>query len=391
MLRTSSDALISITTNGYLLSEENLDRLAVLDPVEISLSVNAVTPHLRERLMGGRHEVGLAALERLARRRIRTSVSLVAWPTVDFDEMERVLLYADQFHARSLNVIGGGYTQYFPNPPVFPVPEFWEAAVRRLAPLRTKLRTPLIFQPRLFEESVLYAKLGEARVIGINPGSPASRCGLLIGDVIQAVNGEPVATRAQCSSLLALLRDRRDPNAKITVARDGLLLDIDLAQGLPDEPLYLYGLPLNDRFGIHLIAGGIPISAIRQIYRLIRVYKASRVVLVTSEVVRPLLAAMLEEFSFLLGSRSAEIYLLVPACAFYGGNIILGDLLVVEDILDAIRGHVALSDPPPDLILVPSASFNYGGWLRDIKGQPFELLRRGSPIPLELIMAPNFE
>lgn len=390
-LREISDRPICITTNGYLLNDEMLNKLQALDPIEVSLSLNAVTPSTRQSLMGGRHLPGLEALSKLAARRIRTTVTLVAWPTVSYEELERVIRYSDQFHARTINVILGGYTKYFPDPAKFEVPRYWEETVQRLAPLRAELRTPFVIQPRLFEEQVFFEQLGEPRIIGISPYSAASWADLRIGDIVRRVGEIPVLSRPHCNSLLALLREASDTPARLTVERAGELIDVELPRSYPDESKYLYGLPYNDRFGIFLLAGGIPVSAIRQIFRLVNLYHARNPVLITSLVVRPLVERALEEFAFLAQDQEVEFTLLEPRCQFYGGNIVLGDLLVVDDLLLALREHLATSPTPPDLVLVPTASFNYGGWFRDIKGQPLELLRRALPLPVEPIVAANFE
>ena len=68
----------------------------------------------------------------------------------------------------------------------------------------------------------------------------------------------------------------------------------------------------------------------------------------------------------------------------------MGDMLVLDDFYGFIEQYLA-NNTQTDLILLPSGPFNHGGWLRDMKGQPFRLLQRGFDIPIELIKAPYFE
>ncbi|MDR5759691.1 radical SAM protein [Caballeronia sp. LZ035] len=54
-IRKSTSTPMSITTNGYALTEDCVVFLKSLEPIEISLSLNAVSPDVRKRLMAGRH------------------------------------------------------------------------------------------------------------------------------------------------------------------------------------------------------------------------------------------------------------------------------------------------------------------------------------------------
>jgi hypothetical protein len=59
---------------------------------------------------------------------------------------------------------------------------------------------------------------------------------------------------------------------------------------------------------------------------------------------------------------------------FFGGNICLGDLLVVEDFARLIERELGRR-PRPDLIVVPSSPFSR--WGRDLRGHSrMELVRR---------------
>lgn len=380
---------IALTTNGYLLSDEVLDRLQALEPIEISLSLNAVTPNVRKRLMGGRYLAGLESLEKLHRRRIRTSVTLVAWPSVAISEMESTIRWADQFDVRCINVILGGYTRLFPNPPAFEPFEYWSEVVDALAPLRAELRNALIIQPRVFEERRQNRSVGEAWVTGVVPRSRAHRAGMRFGDLITAINGNRVASRLQCEGALGWLAEKQASVARIEVFREGSPLELTIELG-DEDPDYLYGLPRNDRLGIFLVASGIPLSAFQQIYRIADYYSANRVGIVTSKVCHDLVVELLQQSAF-LSDRPIHFELIVPDNEYYGGNIILGDLYTVTDIRRCVERLLERDAHSIDLLLVPSASFNFGGWWRDISGEPFLTLQSTLPIPVEMIISGNFE
>ena len=121
-----------------------------------------------------------------------------------------------------------------------------------------------------------------------------------------------------------------------------------------------------------------------------KAYRARHVLLFSSAVVSPLVDQMLAEWSGLGTVPDARIVTVAPENRYYGGSIVLGDLLTVEDLTYAYEAY-ARRNGQPDLVLVPSAPFNSGGWLRDIRGTSFFALRSALPAPCELIMADNFE
>ncbi|MDR5759692.1 PDZ domain-containing protein [Caballeronia sp. LZ035] len=261
-----------------------------------------------------------------------------------------------------------------------------------MVPLRRQLRTPLLLQPRLFEEQVTQTELGAAKITGVIPNSPAWLAGIEVDDVIERVNGRRVLSRPQCESLLALCRESEPCEVSLQLRRGDDRIEISISEShceLRDD--YIYGFPYNDRFGIYLIAGSIPAAALDQIFKYIEFYRARKIILITSHVVAPLLAKLLEDYRFRLECHEVSIDLIIPENRFYGGNIVLGDLFVVEDIASAIQRHLKDANETPELVLVPSASFNYGGWWRDIKGQPFLFLQKMFNFPVHPVVASYFE
>lgn len=391
-LRTvSPNDLISLTTNGYTLDDSTVERLVALDPVELTVSVNASTPAARQRVMGGRAELGINGVRRLHERGLRVTATLVAWPEVPIDELIQTIELVDELNVRIIDVILGGYTRLFPNPPVFDPQHYWASTVRELTPLRRRLQHPLIIQPGMFTQSLLHPDdLNGAHVAGISPMSPASEAGLAIGDLIEQVNGVPVMSRPHCLSLLGTARDDERAICVLDVRREGgSPMTIELGHEAASED-YLYGPPVNDRFGVFLEASGITVSAMRHLFRMINHADADHVVVVTSHVVRPHFEAMLRAWSFLCRAQPTRIESLVPENRYYGGNIVLGDLFTVEDIVSSIKDYID-REGKPDLVVVPSASFNYGGWLRDIRGTPFRHLQRSLDVRCELLISDNFE
>ena len=388
-IRKASPKCISITTNGYMLSESNLLRLKALSPVDISLSLNAKDLDVRKWLMGGSFRKGLEALPLLDKHKIPCAVTIAAWPRVPIEEIIETVRYADQFNVRSISVLLGGHTKLFPNPPDYPIPGYWNYVIDRLAPVRTTLQTPFILQPRLYEEQYRFGEsLGRCRVTGVSKFSPASFAGMRIYDEIVAINGKNLTTRNECLGMLALYRERNE-DAVLTISRETSTLDVKLKCDAEGDR-YIYGRPFNDRFGIHLIGENIRLASVREIFARVRFHKAKKVLFLTSLVVRPFLSQLIQELGFLCANEEVEFDLQIPPNCFLGGNIVMGDMLVLDDFFSFIDDYLS-SNLDIDLVLLPSGPFNHGNWLRDMKGQPFELLRRAYKVPVELIKAPYFE
>ncbi|CAN0457176.1 unnamed protein product, partial [Ectocarpus fasciculatus] len=151
-IRQVSSECISITTNGYTLTEENVKKIANYKPITISLSLNATKPETRKWLMRGHYRRGLESLEFLHKYRIPCAVTIVAWPRVSIEEIVESVRYVDQFNARSISILLGGYTKLFPNPPEYRIPEYWNEVIDKIQYLREEIETPFIIQPRLYEE-----------------------------------------------------------------------------------------------------------------------------------------------------------------------------------------------------------------------------------------------
>jgi S1-C subfamily serine protease len=67
-----------------------------------------------------------------------------------------------------------------------------------------------------------------ALVVRVDPDSPASKSGLVLGDTIAALDGEPVSGPDRLRELLA---DRRGGTVAARIVRGGALTDVQLQVG----------------------------------------------------------------------------------------------------------------------------------------------------------------
>ena len=83
-----------------------------------------------------------------------------------------------------------------------------------------------------------------------------------------------------------------------------------------------------------------------------------------------------------------DLILEVPKHRFWGGNIVIGDLLTVDDYIVHIQEHGRRQGRAPDLVLVPTTGFN--AWGRDIRGEPYLKIKRVTGVPVELVDHPRY-
>jgi hypothetical protein len=62
----------------------------------------------------------------------------------------------------------------------------------------------------------------------------------------------------------------------------------------------------------------------------------------------------------------------------------MGDLLVVQDFIEAIREYLR-QNPPPDLVVIPSSPFSLGSWKRDLEAREFAEIERTLGLPVALL------
>ena len=63
----------------------------------------------------------------------------------------------------------------------------------------------------------------------------------------------------------------------------------------------------------------------------------------------------------------------------------MGDLLVVQDYIDYIKGYTESKGTMFDLAVVPSSPFNLNGWGRDLTGRVYLDIERETGIPVEIL------
>jgi len=393
--RKSPGELIILTTNGSFLTPKMIEQIAGLQPVVLSVSVNCCSAGTRRRMMGDNSaDTALGALRLLEEKGIRFVGTIVAWHTIPPEELLETIRFIDRFSPYSIRVTLPGYSRYFSGGELFDTDSIWSAFCDAIESIRPQISAPVMVLPHLFANPPLIP-----RIDGVVKNSPAQLAGVRYGDIITRINDKQVLTKGQAR---AWLKMAEGPGSllELEVQRNGSKLAFRLGEADDEHAsLYPYKVTLHQnggeaaeqdpdanfgsRFGIFL-AGDFEIGAIPKMMELINGYGARNVLLLSSAIMKPnveTIIASIPEYRDYFSGINFDIY--VPEHAFWGGNILIGDLYLVSDYLGAVREFIAATGRRPDLVLLPGSFANEFGC--DLAGQSFTAMERAFKIPVEMV------
>ncbi|WP_296524208.1 radical SAM protein [Rhodoplanes sp.] len=356
------DDQIDFTTSGFGLTEDRVAALATLQPVFLQVSLNTADAATRRRIMKDpMPEVAIAAIRHLCDYRVPFSGTIVAWPGLELDDIANTIRYLDAHQAVSIKINLPSYTRFFPISEDFDTFETWSRLTELVRGLRREVATPVTWEPYFFDASPF-----DAVVVGVVRNSPAARAGLRPGDRLLEIDGETVVFLEQARRLL-IRRDLADDRRRLTVDRDGCVVSVDLVEeGGRDHDDYPHKprghSAVGRMFGVFLHQG-LDLFALGQVRRRLAERPAGRTLLLTSTLLAPQVEAL---FAMAAPLGPGEVTVSAAPNRYFGGNVMIGDLLVASDIVEAIRLDEA-AHGTPDLIVVPGSSFNDG---RDLVGAP---------------------
>jgi hypothetical protein len=382
-IRKKTDRPLRLSTNGNNLTADFVQRLSSLKPVYLYLSLNSCRPDRRARIMGGKNpETAIRSLPLLKEREVPYAVVIVPWPFPSQEEMvadlKETIAYADQHDAHLVEVSLPGYSRYFSPGPVFNLEDVWPSVVSTLRSLRREIKTPLLVKPSLFEETKYEEKFNMPGIAGVVKNSPADFFSLKSGNILLAIGGLKVSSRPQARDLLHIHHQSRSRSVDLLVQKGAETSEVHLST---DRFSYPYTPETDHHLGIIFSGSGFRPSVLEDLKSLIKAHGARRVLLLSSPLVKPVFQQLLRA-STLFGDTRIEVE--VPRNLYFGGNIFMGDLLVVRDFVEAIRDYLK-GNPPPDLIVIPSSPFSLGQWRRDLEGRVYTDIERAVGLSVALL------
>jgi hypothetical protein len=371
------DEVFTFVTNGTYLTEEVVERIAAMKPVFFNFSVNSLDPHIRTRVLRDLDpEVAIRSIELLRKYEVPYLGSLVCWPTIPWSDIESTVRKLDAAGCAIIRFSLSAYSKHLKGRR-FDRQTFWDTGVALARRLASELDTPIKIEPYHYADPS-----NAANIVGTLVGSASHQAGLRPGDRILSVNDRFVPSVNHALSALSLAANSGQ-DVRLDVARaDATVCTVTLGTGraclfpaseMQDFPGFPYGL---------ILVENLQYKHLKLVADAIRARGARRVLLLSSELMRPIVEKMIEETQ---PFGDTQVMIEVPSNRHFGGTVVLGDLLVVDDYVAFIREHQARLDASIDLVVIPSSPFSRSGWMRDLTGKPASDIERLTGIPVEFV------
>ncbi len=347
--------LVQITTNGTLLTDEILDLLTELGGIELYISLNSVTSTGRQKLMGDSVEIVRSAIAKLHQHNIPFQGSIVAMPwIVGWADIEETIAFLDQHHAETIRIFMPGYTKKASKELIFK-PDLPKELIQWVHKVRERYQTPLSVEPPLLTDL-------SAKVDGVIEDSPAYRAGFQREDEILRIGDKSPFSRVDAFHKLI-----RTGQVELTVLRNEaqeVSIVLDKESGVRSGLVFAYDL---DR------------SLYDEVKRRILISRAQRPLLMSSTLAFPLIQCLVEELNKEM-EESVEVDIVKVSNRFFGGSIMAGGLLVIQDFLDCWE---MLSSRNYDLLLIPDIFLD--PWGKDLVGRSVNELEEKIKVEVEVI------
>ncbi len=385
--RKKTNKCFNIVTSGALLTESIIASLAELKPIFLVVSLNSDDPALRQKFMNDKNpDIAIKSLFYLKKKKIPFAVSLTAYKGIPLDSLKNTIKNVDRLNPYFIRVVLDAHTKHHPiSLEVNKSIKRWKAIVKLVREIRKQILSPIIVQPVMFEECFFDSKRNIAKVEGVVKNSPAHKAGMKAEDEIVKINGLLVPSRPFAKYLLWLCAKEYMQEIEIEVKRSQQLMTFSLRNSnQADYPYFQSKLWTSIFFpyGIVLLHGLDP-SKVLEIETIAEKYKAKKILFLSSLLVKFSFEDYIKSLN-LFKDKNIELFIEVPVNRhFFGGDIIVGDLFVIEDFISCVREWMAKYGSKPDLVIIPSTPFTK--WKRDLQGKLYKEIEKELKIPVALL------
>lgn len=370
------DETIDFTTSAITLTKERVGELGKYNPIFLQVSLNSANPDIRKSVMNDKDPmVAIESIKYFKDNGIIYSGNIVAWPTIPIDDIVETIFYFDKHMASTIKINLPSYSKFHPTDDIhlFNV-STWDNIVKVVEVMRTMVSTPILIEPFMYKNSPV-----KPVISGVIKNSPAYYAGIMEKDIISKINSKEILYREQARNEM-IQKSEDDIYRSIELVRGSEVVNIDLYDSKKEYP---YATKKHSRvgkmFGL-IIHQGIDLKVFSQIKEQIVKHQSKHTVVIGSEI-------LFNEMYNLIGSlkdslfKGIKIELIKAKNIYYGGNVVVGDLLVVSDFIGAIKEYCS-KNVEPDLITIPGTSFNYG---KDLLGISHKEIEYATGIKVELI------
>ncbi len=329
------EEVILITTNGIGLNEEKVTELKKLNPVEINVSLNSSSEYGRKTLLGDKTpSAALKGIKLLDKYGLSFHGSIVAMPMViGYEDIYDTISFLDAYNSKTIRIFVPGFAKT--SSIKFDFNETRMELYNFIKDIQDRFKAPIILEPPVISN---LAPIVE----GVIYKSKAYKLGIKSGDIIYKVNDKEFNTRVDCFNYIYKSKDpvlrikRKDREFEIMLSKD---------QNVSSGIVMLYDVSMELK---------------KDISRMIDRNKANKTLILVSELGEAVMKSLLYE-----EIRENKLVVKTVNNQFFGGTIKSAGLLVVDDFINEIEE--IKKDIRPDLIIIPSKSFDFKG--KDLMGK----------------------
>jgi len=379
-LRKKTNAPFFLMTTGKVLKEELVKNLSKIGSCILAITFNSSNIETRKEVMKDQEpETAIHSLGLLKKYKIPFIVTIEPRINMSTDDIENSIRFASQFSPYMIEIYLPGYTKYASDKYRFNK-TFWNKIVEAVRKIKKDTSIPIMICPNLFEENHYQPEQVLFPIIhSIIGGSPAERCGLKGGDRIIKIGEKEINTREELVNEIFSLSYQNPEKVSISFIRHEIEKQVTLDTN--EGSAYPYIDIGFHPFGI-IVARTIAESDVEKLINSVRQNSGKRILFLTSDLIQPVYERLLESKSeFVDSALNFEIE--VPKNNFFGGNISMGDLITMQDIIDHIENK---KEDKPDLVIIPSSLFYFSrGWLRDLIGNTYMEIERKTNTRVEIL------
>ncbi len=377
--RREPGKLFSIATNGRLVTEDVVRRLADMRPLIVKLLADVPDPENPVPLER-RSEVATRTAAWLEQHGIVFIANLIGGPADRQDEIEAAVREFERRRAYAVHVQLLPPRRSRPSVSEPGTDAAWEALIGFANEVAQRVDVAVLVDPDIYGPP----KRGDARIAAVVLNSPAYRAGLRAGDVVRSINGRRVHAGIESETLLDQLH-LAGKRADVTVRRDRRQWRVRLEDPPPGEDTYPYSadyFALGESYGI-IHAQDVCLRYLRTIFGHIGRYGARKILLFTSAAFAPIFDAVVSQVPELAAQlRGIDLHLEFLRDEPTDAGTPSSDRAVVERYATVVRRRIDQGFRP-DLILIPDAFVT--PWGVDASGTSYMRLAIEFGIPVERI------
>lgn len=315
--------VIEITTNGIYITEEMVEKLKKLEPLEINISLNSGTKAGRRKLLNDRHPNGaMEAVKLFNKYDINYHGSIVAMPMiVGYDDIYKTIKYLDDNKCKTIRVFVPGFSSL--SDIDFDFYDLRNELDQYINDIKDKINAPILLEPPIIKEL-------KPIIYGVIKGSKADIYGIKENDIIERVNGKKQLTRVDCFNQIL---KGKDPVIEIKRGNDKFKLNIEKEKNESIGIIMLYDISLEIK---------------RKVENIINKNHSKKPLLLVSELSEEIMGMLFKDIN---------IKIEVVKNNFFKGTIKSAGLLVVDDFIKKI--NEIKKQLTPDLIILPSKPFDH--------------------------------